>query len=203
MVQRKVTKKKKSSKKPAETVKEFPSVKPAKKSFRQKLSSFGDKALLACQGAKGLLCQPAYLAIFVVSALVFAYIFTFFRDGTVNWSLLLSGLPFADKLGILGQGFLNIFANVRDLYGISILVMSLLQGLCIALMVYAWKHRERNSALDGASTGGIGAILGFIALGCPSCGVTFVTPILTAIGGMGAMALIESVSRIFMILSFF
>ena len=69
-------------------------------------------------------------------------------------------------------------------------------------MVYAWKNRERDSAIDGASTGGIGALLGFIALGCPSCGVTFITPILTAIAGTGAMALTESVSQIFTILAF-
>lgn len=195
MVQRKITKKTSSSK-------ETKKIQPAKKSLRQKLSCFCDKALLACQGIKDLLKRPAYTAIFIVASFIFAYIFTFFRDGTVNWTLLWSGLDLTDKLGVLGKNVLDVFANIRDFYGVTILLMSLLQGLCIALLVHAWKNRERNSALDGASTGGIGAMLGFIALGCPSCGVTFVTPLLTLIGGAGAMALTESVSRIFTFLAF-
>ena len=120
----------------------------------------------------------------------------------MNWSLVFSGLDFSEKLKILGQVVPEIFTGLASLYGISIFAMSLLQGLCIVLMVYAWKNRERDSAIDGASTGGIGALLGFIALGCPSCGVTFITPILTAIAGTGAMALTESVSQIFTILAF-
>ena len=202
MVERKVKKASKSKKiAKAETV--VPKVKhSAAKGFKHWLSSFGDKAVLALNGTKGLLKKPAYLAIFLLASFAFAYILTFFSAGTVNWSLLWSGLGFGEKMGILGRCVVEIFTNLRTFYGVTIFIMSLLQGLCIALMVFSWKNRERDSAIDGASTGGIGALLGFIALGCPSCGVTLVAPILTAIGGMGAMALTESVSRIFTILAF-
>ena len=185
MVKRKVKKSdKKSSSKKATQASAMPKVeKAAPKSFKHWLGVFGDKALLALVGAKGLLKIPAYLAAFLTASFVFAYVFTFFKDGTMNWSLVFSGLDFSEKLKILGQVVSEIFTGLASLYGISIFAMSLLQGLCIALMVYAWKNRERDSAIDGASTGGIGALLGFIALGCPSCGVTFITPILTAIAG--------------------
>ena len=204
MVKRKVKKSdKKSGSKKAAQASAMPKVeKAAPKSFKHWLGVFGDKALLALEGAKGLLKKPAYLATFLIASFVFAYVFTFFKDGTMNWSLVFSGLDFSEKLKILGQVVPEIFTGLASLYGISIFAMSLLQGLCIALMVYAWKNRERDSAIDGASTGGIGALLGFIALGCPSCGVTFITPILTAIAGTGAMALTESVSQIFTILAF-
>ena len=205
MVKRKISKKKAPKKvatEPKAKVAPIKVSKPAAKGFRHRLSSFGDKALLAMSGTSMLLKKPAYATTFAVTSFVFAYIFTFFSNGTVNWSLLWSGINFDEKLGILGGCVIDIFTNLSNLYGIATFVMSLLQGLCISLMVFAWKNRERDSAIDGASTGGIGTLLGFIALGCPSCGVTFVTPILTAIAGTGAMALTESVSHIFTVLAF-
>ena len=80
--------------------------------------------------------------------------------------------------------------------------MSALQALVIILLIFAWRHRQKDSVLDGASTGGIGAIFGFIALGCPSCGVGLLTPILTTLAGAGAMAMAETISGIFTILAF-
>ena len=70
------------------------------------------------------------------------------------------------------------------------------------LLVFAWRHREKDATLDGASTGGIGSILGFVALGCPTCGVGLLMPLLTAIAGAGAMTLAEGVSRVFTVLAF-
>ncbi len=178
------------------------SKKQPKKSLRQKAQLFADKAALAWVGTGQILKKPKYLASFVISTLLFLYILTFFRDGSGNWSLLLSGLPFNEKLGILGKVAAQILENFTSLYGVLIVLMSLLHGLCITNLIFAWRHRERDASLDGASTGSIGALLGFIALGCPSCGVTFFTPILSAIAGAGAVALTESVSRIFTILAF-
>ena len=81
--------------------------------------------------------------------------------------------------------------------------MSSLQRLTkIMLLIFAWRNREKEHAIDGASTGSIGAIFGFVALGCPTCGVSLLAPLLTAIAGAGAMAAAESVSRVLTILAF-
>ena len=105
MVKRKVKKsdKKSGSKKAAQTS-AMPKVeKTAPKSFKHWLGVFGDKALLALEGAKGLLKKPAYLATFLIASFVFAYAFTFFKDGTMNWSLVFSGLGLGEKLSCTGN----------------------------------------------------------------------------------------------------
>jgi uncharacterized membrane protein len=80
--------------------------------------------------------------------------------------------------------------------------MALLQGVIIMQLVFTWKNRERDMAIDGASTGTIAAILGFITLGCPSCGVGLLSAILTAIAGTGAAVLAERIGFILIILAF-
>ena len=123
-------------------------------------------------------------------------------NGNGNWQLICSGLPLGDKLGVLGRVFLNIGENFTSLWGISIILLAILQGIVIAQLVFTWRHREKNATLDGASTGGIGAILGFIALGCPSCGIGLLTPILSAVAGASAVAMAETIGKIFTILAF-
>ena len=161
-----------------------------------------DHAKFAASGVGILLKRPKYLAIFLISLLIILYILSFFRDGSGNWQLLCSGLSFGRKLEMLGLVFVSIWHNFTSLYGIMIILMALLQALVIMLLVFVWRQREKDATLDGASTGGIGSILGFVALGCPTCGVGLLMPILTAIAGAGAMTLAESVSRVFTFLAF-
>ena len=169
---------------------------------KHKVALFADKFVLSFSALKQLLNDPKQVLILFLAFMVSVYFLTFFKDGSANWNLLFSGLPFVDKLGVLGRVFAAIPKNFTSLYGITILVMSVLQAICITLLIYAYRNRAKNKALDGASTGGIGAVLGFLALGCPSCGVTFVTPILTMFAGAGAAAMTESVSNILMVLAF-
>ena len=166
-----------------------------------RLSLFWDKLVLAPQAFWQLLKRPKYLICFLLCLFAFCYFLSFFRDGSAKLALLFSGLPFSQKVKMLGDVFLSIPENFTNFYGFIIMLLALLQAISISLLIYAWKNREHNSALNNLSTGGIGAILGFLALGCPSCGVTFVTPILTAIAGAGAAVLTESVSNIFMLLA--
>ena len=161
-----------------------------------------DRAKFAMMGVGYLFRRPKYVAVFVVSLLVMLYILSFFRDGAGNWQLLCSGLPFARKMEMLGMVFVNIGYNFTSFYGITIILMSILQALVVMLLVFAWRHREKDATLDGASTGGIGAILGFVALGCPTCGVGLLMPLLTAIAGAGALALAEGFSHAFTVLAF-
>lgn len=161
-----------------------------------------DRTKFAMVSVGYLLKQPKYLVSFLVSLFVFLYILSFFKDGTGNWLLLCSNLPFADKLGVLGRTAMKIFENFTDMYGVLIIFMSILQALTIMLLIFTWKNREKDQAIDGASTGSIGAIFGFVALGCPTCGLSLLTPLLTAIAGAGAVAAAEGISRTLIILAF-
>lgn len=97
--------------------------------------------------------------------------------------------------------------NFTSFYGVIIVFMAILQALIIPLLIYTWRQRVQDSknkdnTIDGASTGSIGAILGFVALGCPSCGVGLLMPILSAIAGAGALAVAETMSQLFTIVAF-
>ena len=70
------------------------------------------------------------------------------------------------------------------------------------LMIYVWRHREKSIAIDSASTGSIASVIGFVALGCPSCGISLLSPILTAIAGASAGILAERIGIIFIVLAF-
>ena len=163
--------------------------------------TFIDRCKFAMVGTFELLKRPKYLAVFIVSLIVFLFVLSFFKDGDSNWVLLTSGLDFGRKMQVLGRVFVGIFENFTSLYGIIITLMAILQA------AITWKQRARDQknkdqALDGASTGSIGAVLGFIALGCPSCGVGLLTPILATIAGASALALAEVVGHIFTIVAF-
>lgn len=166
-----------------------------------------DRCKFAMVGTFELLKRPKYLAAFIISLVVFLFVLSFFKDGDSNWVLLTSGLDFGRKMQVLGRVFVSIFENFTSLYGIIITLMAILQAAIIPLLIYTWKQRARDQknkdqAIDGASTGSIGAILGFIALGCPTCGVGLLTPILAAIAGASALALAEAVGHIFTIVAF-
>ena len=142
------------------------------------------------------------MLVFAISLFLFLFILTFFRDGSSNFQLLCSGLEFTRKIEVIGRVFPAIIENFTSLYGITIIILSTLQAIVIMQLVFTWRHREKNMAIDGASTGGIGAILGFIALGCPSCGIGLLTPLLSAIAGASAVALADTIGHIFTILAF-
>ena len=170
--------------------------------IRKIIETVTDRTKFALLSLAELFKQPRYLVTAIVVFLVFLYILTFFRDGGSNWQLICSGLPFGDKLGVLGRVWREVLTNFGSFYGVSIIFMALLQGVIITQLVFTWKNRERDKAIDGASTGTIAAILGFITLGCPSCGVGLLSAILTAIAGTGAAVLAEQIGFILIILAF-
>lgn len=172
------------------------------KKVKYLLSTLADRTKFAIVSIGYLLRRPKYLACFLISLFLFLYILSFFKNGNGNLLLLFSGISFGMKMELLGRVAVDILGNFTDLYGLLIIALSILQALTIMLLIFAWRHREKEHAIDGASTGSIGAIFGFVALGCPTCGVSLLAPLLTAIAGTGAMAAAEGVSRVLIILAF-
>ena len=170
--------------------------------IRKIVETISDRSKFALASIGYLLKKPKYLCIFLLSFLIFAYFLTFFRDGSSNWQLLWSGLAIDRKVELLGRIFPAMLENFSSFYGMTIIFLSLLQGLIVAQIVFAWRHREKDFSLQGASTGGAGAILGFIALGCPSCGIGLLTPILSSIAGASAVALSETIGLVITIVAF-
>lgn len=170
--------------------------------IRKIIETISDRSKFALVSIAYLFKQPKYLLIFLFSFVFFSYFLTFFRDGSSNWQLVWSGLGIDRKFELLGRVFPAMLENFSSFYGITIIFLSLLQAVIIAQLVFAWKHREKGQQIHGASTGGVGALLGFVALGCPSCGIGLLTPLLTAIAGASAVALADTIGQIFSILAF-
>jgi len=170
--------------------------------IRRIIETISDRSKFALVSTGCVLKKRKYLLFFLISLLLILYLLTFFRDGSNNWQLIWSGLAFRRKLEVLVRVFPAILDNFISLYGVSIIFLSIFQAIIIAQLVFTWDNRKKDSALDGASTGSIGAILGFITLGCPSCGVGLLTPLLSAIAGASAVALAETIGLIFTILAF-
>jgi hypothetical protein len=170
--------------------------------FRKVIETISDRTKFALVSTSYVIRKPKYLIVCLLTFLIFLFFLTFFRDGNSNWQLLWSGLPLGRKLEVLGRIFPAILENFTSMYGVTIVFLSIFQAIVVMQLVYAWRHRDRASALNGASTGGIAAVFGFIALGCPTCGIGLLTPLLSAIAGSAAVTLAESLGYIFTIIAF-
>lgn len=179
---------------------------PKTNNFWRRVSRFcaqkADQAKLGTVGTYYCIKKWRYTIIFAVSFFIFDFLLTFFADGSSNLDLLLSGLAFGAKMAVIGRVLLGLLTNFTSLSGVFLTIMSFLQGLSVMLMIYVWRHREKSIAIDSASTGSIASVIGFVALGCPSCGISLLSPILTAIAGASAGILAERIGIIFIILAF-
>ena len=177
-----------------------------KKSFKRKVKdaceSFVDRTKFALVGYKYLLQKPRYITALIISFLIFLYILTQLQDGGSNWQLLWSGLDFGRKMQVFGMSLFAMLQNFTSLMGVVIVILALMQSLCVAGIVFAIRHRQKDDAINGASTGSIASILAFVTLGCPTCGMTLLTPLLTMIAGTSAVALAEKLGVILSIVAF-
>ena len=160
-----------------------------------------DHIKMAGPGILGVMRNWRYASIWALCALLFAYLLTFFKDGAGRSSLLFSSLPFKDKTWIIMDIFPNILANFTSLFGWFIILASVLQGLAISLLVFNYKHKQEDLSAE-TSASGFGLLFSFLALGCPSCGVTMLTPVVLTVLGTGALAAVGIISRVFVVLVF-
>ena len=167
------------------------------KKLKEKAEAFANKSKYAVIGAGHCLGRPKYAVACALVFVVILYLFTFFRDGSGRWQLLCAGKT--DQLWI---NFVSMMSNFASFYGILLVFMSALQALAVTQIVYTWRNRRKDEAINGIERGGIASLLGFAALGCPSCGISIFMPILTAIVGTGASIVAERISVIVAIIAF-
>ena len=177
-----------------------------KTSLKKKLSNlfetFVDRTKFAVVGYKYLLSRPRYIIALAISFLIFLYILSQLQNGGSNWQLLWSGLDFGRKMEVFGLSLLSMLENFTSFLGVLIVFLALMQSLCVAGIVFAIRHRQKDDAINGASAGSIASILAFVTLGCPTCGMTLLTPLLTMVAGTGAIALAERLGIILSIVAF-
>ena len=165
-------------------------------------SGLGDKAKFALVGFRYLLERPKYIICFIVMTFLFLYVLAQLQEGGVSRSLLWSGLPFAKKIGVFGTSLALMGDCFTSLHGLVLVLLALMQILAVAGIVFAIRDREKDQAINSASAGSIASILAIVTLGCPTCGITLLTPILTMIAGASAVALAERIGVVLTIIAF-
>lgn len=166
---------------------------------RNILEQWVDDTKLAIVGIGMVMKRPKYVVIAVAIFLAFAYILTLFKDGTTTWNLLWSGIGFGDKMWLLLEVWARVLANFTDWWGLCLMLLAMLQGLTVALLIFGWRMKlSSKTTVAGLEAGGVGTALGFLALGCPTCGTTLLVPLLSLVAGSGAVALAETLGWILM-----
>lgn len=132
---------------------------------------------------------------FIPAFLFFGFLMNLLSGGFSKFELM-SALGFPNSLKIIIDSFTAIFGiNQPFLDWIPIFAISILQGILIGLIVLLWnKKKNQNSAnLEKA-----GIITGLIALGagCPTCGTTLLTPLISTIFSTGGLAVTGAISTI-------
>jgi hypothetical protein len=147
--------------------------------MKHRLSSLRHATLTALSGIGQVLRQPRYAAGALVGALGFAWLIFLLTNGGFYGALLMSRLPLVDKLGVIGTMFAEIARQaVTSLTGALLVLVSVLQGISLALIIFTAQRNKRNQqTTQQLGLSGIASVAAAIGLGCVPCGTSLILPI--------------------------
>lgn len=147
--------------------------------MKHRLSSLRHATLTALSGIGQVLRQPRYAAGALVSALGFAWLIFLLTNSEFYGALLMSRLPLVDKLGVIGTMFAEIARQAAtSLTGTLLVLVSMLQGISLALIIFTAQHNKRNQqTTQQLSLSGVASVAAAIGLGCVPCGTSLILPI--------------------------
>ena len=129
-----------------------------------------------------MLGLPKYFLITIVATIAFAVIIYFAINANFYGPLMMSRLPILDKIALLGSMIIDIFKqSFTSLNGALLMVVSILQGVSIAAVIFTAKNNRDNEKTVSRQVGlsGIASIAATIGLGCVPCGTSLILPIVT------------------------
>ena len=125
---------------------------------------------------------PKYFLITIVATVAFAVIIYFAINANFYGPLMMSRLPILDKIALLGSMIIDIFKqSFTSPNGALLMVVSILQGVSIAAVIFTAKNNRDNEKTVSRQVGlsGIASIAATIGLGCVPCGTSLILPIVT------------------------
>lgn len=141
-------------------------------------------------GISRLLLIPQYFLLAAVTSLIFALVIFFAINANFYGPLMISQLPFLDKIALLGDMLSDIFTQgFTSINGALLIVVSVLQGISIAAVIFTAKKNkvEEKTVTRQVGLSGIASVAAAIGLGCVPCGTSIILPIV-AIFFSGAAA---------------
>ena len=174
-----------------------------------------DEFVLAGKGILLAAREKRFWYGFIPSFIFFGMLMNLLAGGTSKFELM-AALGFPASLQILGDSFLSIFGiNQPFLDWLPIFAISILQSILIGIIVLLWdkkrapktsktaKTSQATASTNSENVQKAGLITGLIALGagCPTCGVTLLTPLIGAFVSTGSLAIAGAISSIVTILA--
>lgn len=147
--------------------------------MKHRFSSLRHASLAALSGIGQVLRQPRYAAGALVGALGFAWLIFLLTNGGFYGALLMSRLPLVDKLSVIGTMFAEIARQAAtSLTGALLVLVSVLQGISLALIIFTARHNKRNQqTTQQLGLSGVASVAAAIGLGCVPCGTSLILPI--------------------------
>jgi hypothetical protein len=149
--------------------------------MKRKFLKWGKDFGRAIYNAGAVLRRPKWAALALAIFLIFGMILSLLMSGTTEFALLFSSIDAGAKFGILGGAFVRLFTSPLTL------IMVLLQSVVLTLLVKVIRQPKSCAPGDSANAG-FGALFTLLGSGCPTCGVSLLTPILATIFAGGAYA---------------
>lgn len=157
----------------------------------------------ALLGIGRMLGLPKYFLITIVVTIAFAVVIYFAINANFYGPLMMSRLPILDKIALLGSMIIDIFKqSFTSLNGALLMVVSILQGVSIAAVIFTAKNNRDNEKTVSRQVGlsGIASIAATIGLGCVPCGTSLILPIVTLFFSGAAAATAANIASIIVLL---
>lgn len=157
----------------------------------------------ALLGVGRMLGLPKYFLITIVATVAFAVIIYFAINANFYGPLMMSRLPILDKIALLGSMIIDIFKqSFTSPNGVLLMVVSILQGISIAAVIFTAKNNRDNEKTVSRQVGlsGIASIAATIGLGCVPCGTSLILPIVTLFFSGAAAATAANIASVIVLL---
>lgn len=142
------------------------------------------------QALREVFGKTSYLAIAIIGGFA---IFTF-AVWLPNFSLIVntlgnSGVPLGIKAQLLAGLFEGITTNFNAFGAVSLILISVLFGINLAMAIYLVK-KNGAPGRSAMAAGAGGMVSGIFGVGCAACGSFLATSILSLFGAAGAISLL-------------
>ena len=157
----------------------------------------------AILGVGRMLGLSKYFLITIVATIAFAVIIYFAINANFYGPLMISRLPILDKIALLGSMTIDVLKqSFTSPNGALLMVVSILQGVSIAAVIFTAKNNRDNEKTVSRQVGlsGIASIAATIGLGCVPCGTSLILPIVTLFFSGAAAATAANIASIIVLL---
>ena len=171
--------------------------------YMNQIRSEQESVKSALLGIGRMLGLPKYFLITIAATVAFAVMIYFAINANFYGPLMMSRLPILDKITLLGSMIIDVFKqSFTSLNGALLMVVSILQGVSIAAVIFTAKNNRDNEKTVSRQVGlsGIASIAATIGLGCVPCGTSLILPIVTLFFSGAAAATAANIASIIVLL---